>query len=194
MARMAVWCLFSAFALAALGGCGRSGSSERVTLPPTPVLTIHSTWAVVKSPLLRVREGPSSQATVLSHIRMGAVMEVLTRADKEDTGGERIRLLVPHRLPWVSRAGCSGPISSCSNRVPKRTSSHPRFSDLITRLRNCLMADPACLRRADRRCAWLFRARPFRFFCSRSVSRRRATASRSPDGLSRFGWATWKST
>lgn len=85
MARMAVWCLFSAFALAALGGCGRSGSSERVTLPPTPVLTIHSTWAVVKSPLLRVREGPSSQATVLSHIRMGAVMEVLTRADKEDT-------------------------------------------------------------------------------------------------------------
>jgi hypothetical protein len=68
-----------------LGSCGRSGSSERVTLPPTPVLSIRSTWAVVKSPLLRVREEPSSQATVLSHIRMGAVMEVLTRADKEET-------------------------------------------------------------------------------------------------------------
>jgi uncharacterized protein YgiM (DUF1202 family) len=40
---------------------------------------------VVKSPLLRVREGPSGQATVLSHIRLGAVMEVLTRADKEVT-------------------------------------------------------------------------------------------------------------
>ena len=72
-------------ALAGLGGCGRSGSSERVTLPPTPVLSIRSTWAVVKSPLLRVRGDPTSQGTVLSHIRMGAVMEVLTRADKEDT-------------------------------------------------------------------------------------------------------------
>jgi len=56
-----------------------------VTLPPTPVLSIRSTCAVVKSPLLRVRDGASNQATVLSHIRMGAVMEVLTRGDKEDT-------------------------------------------------------------------------------------------------------------
>ena len=77
--------LVCALALAGLSGCGRSRSSERVTLPPTPVLSIRSTWAVVKSPLLRVRSDPSNQATVLSHIRMGAVMEVLTRADKEDT-------------------------------------------------------------------------------------------------------------
>ena len=84
-ARSSALCLLGALALVALVGCGRSGSSERVTLPPTPVLSIRSTWAVVRSPLLRVREEPSSQATVLSHIRMGAVMEVLTRADKEDT-------------------------------------------------------------------------------------------------------------
>lgn len=77
--------LLCALATASLGGCGRSGSSERVTLPPTPVLSIRSTWAVVKSPLLRVRGDPSNQATVLSHIRLGAVMEVLTRADKEET-------------------------------------------------------------------------------------------------------------
>ena len=84
-ARSSALCLLGALVLVALVGCGRSGSSERVTLPPTPVLSIRSTWAVVRSPLLRVREEPSSQATVLSHIRMGAVMEVLTRADKEDT-------------------------------------------------------------------------------------------------------------
>lgn len=76
--------LLCALSLASLGGCSRSGSSERVTLPPTPVLSIRSTWAVVKSPLLRVRADPSNQATVLSHIRLGAVMEVLTRADKEE--------------------------------------------------------------------------------------------------------------
>jgi uncharacterized protein YgiM (DUF1202 family) len=67
-----------------LAACGRSGGTERVALPPTPVLSIRSTWAVVKSPLLRVREEPTSQSTVLSHIRMGAVMEVLTKSDKED--------------------------------------------------------------------------------------------------------------
>jgi hypothetical protein len=49
------------------------------------VLSIRSTWAVVKSPLLRVRDSSSNQGTVLSHIRMGAVMEVLTRGDREDT-------------------------------------------------------------------------------------------------------------
>jgi hypothetical protein len=84
-ARFAVL-VFAAFAMAlVLSSCGKSGSSERVSLPPTPVLSINSTWAVVKSPLLRVREQPSNQATVLSHIRMGAVMEVLTKSDKEDT-------------------------------------------------------------------------------------------------------------
>jgi hypothetical protein len=77
--------LLFALALAGLGACGRSGSSERVALPPTPVLSIRSTWAVVKSPLLRVREQASGQSAVLSHIRMGAVMEVLTRGDKEET-------------------------------------------------------------------------------------------------------------
>jgi hypothetical protein len=56
-----------------------------VVLPPTPVLSVQSTWAVVKSPLLRVRDEPSSHATLLSHIRMGAVMEVLTKSDGQDT-------------------------------------------------------------------------------------------------------------
>ena len=69
----------------ALVSCNRSGGTERVILPPTPVLSIRSTWAVVKSPLLRVRGEPSNQATVLSHIRMGAIVEVLTKSDKEET-------------------------------------------------------------------------------------------------------------
>lgn len=71
--------------LAILAACSRSSGAERVSLPPTPVLSIRSTWAVAKSPLLRVRDQPSSQGTVLSHIRLGAIMEILTRSDKEDT-------------------------------------------------------------------------------------------------------------
>jgi uncharacterized protein YgiM (DUF1202 family) len=83
--RSAIVAALCVAAAAALSACSKSGTSERITLPPTPVLSIHSTWAVVKSPLLRVREEPSSQATVLSHVRMGAVVEVLTRGDKEET-------------------------------------------------------------------------------------------------------------
>jgi hypothetical protein len=49
------------------------------------VLQLGSAWAVVISPLLRVRDQPSSKATVLSHVRLGAVMEVLTTSDAKDT-------------------------------------------------------------------------------------------------------------
>ena len=76
---------FLAVVILVLASCGRSPSTERVILPPTPVLSIRSTWAVVKSPLLRVRDQPSSQATVLAHVRMGAVVEVIAKSDKEDT-------------------------------------------------------------------------------------------------------------
>ena len=74
-----------AVCLASFCSCSRSGGTERVILPPTPVLSIRSTWAVVKSPLLRVRQDPSNQATVLSHIRLGAIVEVLTKSDKEES-------------------------------------------------------------------------------------------------------------
>lgn len=83
--KAALIALILAAPLAAFVSCNRSGGTERVILPPTPVLSIRSTWAVVKSPLLRVREEPSNQATVLSHIRMGAIVEVLTKSDKEET-------------------------------------------------------------------------------------------------------------
>ncbi len=79
--RIAALC---AAALAA-ASCGRSSGAERVSLPPTPVLSIRSTWAVVKSPLLRVRDQATGQAAVLAHIRMGSVVEVISKSDKQDT-------------------------------------------------------------------------------------------------------------
>ncbi len=82
--RVSVCALVSLLPLALLS-CGRAAGSDRVSLPPTPVLSIRSTWAVVKSPLLRIRDQPSNQAPVLSHIRMGAVVEVIGKSDKEDT-------------------------------------------------------------------------------------------------------------
>ena len=83
-ARAAVACALAA-ALVALASCARGSSQEKVVLPPTPVLSIRSTWAVVKSPLLRVREEPTNKSTVLSHIRLGTVVEVIAKSDKEET-------------------------------------------------------------------------------------------------------------
>ena len=76
---------FAAFiVLLAASSCGREGRIERVEFPTTPVLTVRSTWAVVVSPLLRVREQPDRGSTVLQHIRLGVVVEVLGKSDRED--------------------------------------------------------------------------------------------------------------
>jgi uncharacterized protein YgiM (DUF1202 family) len=82
--RVAAAIAMTVLAMAAFS-CNRSSGNERVILPPTPVLSIRSTWAVVKSPLLRIRDQPSGQSTVLAHIRMGAVVEVISKSDKQDT-------------------------------------------------------------------------------------------------------------
>jgi hypothetical protein len=65
--------------------CARNDNQRKVSFPPAPVLTVRSTWAVVTSPLLRLREEPTNKGTVLSHIRMGAVVEVIAKSDKEET-------------------------------------------------------------------------------------------------------------
>lgn len=57
---------------------------DRISFPPTPVLAIRSTWAVVTSPLLRIRGEPSNKAAVIQYIRAGAVVEVIGKSDKED--------------------------------------------------------------------------------------------------------------
>ena len=84
-ARRSVVAFVAAAALLSLAACGGGSRSERVNLPPTPILTVRSTWAVVTSPLLRIREDPENKATVLSHIRLGAIVEVIAKSDKEDT-------------------------------------------------------------------------------------------------------------
>ncbi len=70
--------------LLSAAACGRQPVTERIDLPPTPVLSIRSTWAVVTSPFLRVRDEPLAKARVLAHIRRGAVLEVLSRTERKE--------------------------------------------------------------------------------------------------------------
>ncbi len=64
--------------------CGREARIGAVALPATPVLSVRSTWAVVISPLLRVREQADTRSTVLQHIRQGVVVEVIGKSDRAD--------------------------------------------------------------------------------------------------------------
>ena len=64
--------------------CQRQVEPEKITLPPTPVLSIRSSWAVVKSPFLRVREEPFADAKIHTHVRQGAVLEIISRTERKE--------------------------------------------------------------------------------------------------------------
>jgi len=76
--------LFPIPVLMVLGACGRKPVVQPIDLPPTSVLSIRSTWAVVTSPFLRIREEPLANAKVLAHIRRGAVLEILSRTERKE--------------------------------------------------------------------------------------------------------------
>ncbi|HEB09947.1 MAG TPA: SH3 domain-containing protein [Spirochaetales bacterium] len=71
--------------LTIMASCQRQVEPEKITLPPTSVLSIRSSWAVVKSPFLRVREEPFADAKILTHVRRGAVLEIISRTEKKET-------------------------------------------------------------------------------------------------------------
>jgi hypothetical protein len=68
-----------------VSSCGRESSPDRIVLPPTPILSVRTDWAVVRSPLLKIREEPNNKATVIQYLRTGAIVEVIARSDAEDT-------------------------------------------------------------------------------------------------------------
>lgn len=65
--------------------CSHETSQERIVLPATPILSIRTSWAVVRSQLLKIREAPSSKAAVIRYMHTGAIVEVIARSDAEDT-------------------------------------------------------------------------------------------------------------
>jgi hypothetical protein len=72
-----------------LAGCARPAAEEPIHLPPTPVLSIRSSWGVVRSDILRIREEPFTKGRTLTHLRRGSVLEILSRTDKKESVDER---------------------------------------------------------------------------------------------------------
>jgi hypothetical protein len=81
-----------------LGACRHSETPVAINLPPTSVLSTRSSWAVVTENLLRVREKPSQDASVVLHIRRGNVVEIVSRTEttEEVEGGQGYWYLVDY--------------------------------------------------------------------------------------------------
>jgi hypothetical protein len=67
----------------ALFYCQREALIQRVKLPPTPVLSIRSTWGVVTNSLVRVRQEPQSGSQILSHLGQGTIVEILSQTEEQ---------------------------------------------------------------------------------------------------------------
>jgi hypothetical protein len=72
-----------------VAGCSKPVAEEPINLPPTPVLSIRSSWGVVRSDILRIRDEPFTKASTLTHLRRGSVLEILSRTDKKESVDER---------------------------------------------------------------------------------------------------------
>ena len=57
--------------------CSRGDAGRFVTLPPTPVVTLRPTWAVVTDSYLRLHAEPRSGAPIIGHLRRADVAEIL---------------------------------------------------------------------------------------------------------------------
>lgn len=76
---LAALALLSLFPLS----CRREAPAESILLPPTPVLSVRSSWGVVTSSFLRIREEPYQRAKILAHLRQGTVLEIISYTDEK---------------------------------------------------------------------------------------------------------------
>ena len=66
-------------------GCEKSTETHEITLPPTSVLRVQVSWAIITAPHLRLREEPSENARVIRYLQSGFVLEILSKTRKLET-------------------------------------------------------------------------------------------------------------
>ena len=68
-----------------LVSCEKEQPLERIDLPPTPVLTLSTDWAVIRAPFLRLRAEPLQKAKIEAHLRRGSILEIISRTEARET-------------------------------------------------------------------------------------------------------------
>ena len=76
------WLAAAAFVLA---GCSGSNPYAGLKLPPTPVLTIQTFYGVVDFAYIRVRNDPLPDAALVTMLRSGSIVEIVTSSGNEET-------------------------------------------------------------------------------------------------------------
>lgn len=65
-------------------GCEKSTEAPDIVLPATSVLSVQSSWGVVKSTHLRLRDNPSLESEVVTTLWRGSLLEVLSKTDQRE--------------------------------------------------------------------------------------------------------------
>jgi hypothetical protein len=70
-----------------LGGisCVRKTANDSIVLPNTSVLSVQSSWGVVTSNYLRLREKAALDSEALTGLTKGSVVEIISATDKKET-------------------------------------------------------------------------------------------------------------
>ncbi len=85
MRKKNIGCLLTVFCLTLFPGCQREEEDFDLELPPIPVLTIQTNWAVIQSNYLRLRETASLSSPSVALLRKGQVLEILSRTLEKET-------------------------------------------------------------------------------------------------------------
>lgn len=96
---------YAVVVLVTMAGCSGSRPYAGLKLPPTPVLTIQTFYGVVDFAYIRVRSEPLSEAPLVTMLRAGSIVEIVTSSSNEETlEGKTDRwyqILYQGRRGWV---------------------------------------------------------------------------------------------
>jgi len=85
--------------------CSGSNPYTGLKLPPTPVLTIQTFYGVVDFAYIRVRSEPLPDASLVTMLRSGSIVEIVTSSSNEETiegkSDRWYQILYQGRRGWV---------------------------------------------------------------------------------------------
>ena len=67
------------FAAVGIASCAKHEQIRPIQLPPTSVLNVQTTWAVINAPHLRLREQPDESSQVVRYLKGGFVLEIISK-------------------------------------------------------------------------------------------------------------------
>ena len=79
------WVLLIMIADAGISSCEKQEQIRPIQLPPTSVLKVQTTWAVINAPHLRLRELPTDSSRVVRYLKAGFVLEIISKTGTLET-------------------------------------------------------------------------------------------------------------